>query len=440
MYKLYLEQCVDNVLLKMEINRSQFEKKNIHFFAFEKRRCSIEEGRLLDTKFQKEDKNYFASCECNASDDIKAVAAGIVLESGKKYKMAEVYRANGWIQDASVVPYPRRMIGFSLTNQCNLNCEMCWQVDRTRKLYASYEMISKTLENIKALGNPPIYMWGGEPFLHTDIAKIIKKIHDLGLFSIINTNGTLLFNCVDKIIECMPDMIIISIDGTEAVHDKVRNQKGAYQRIIEGIKKLNSIKKTKPLIAINCVITEDNYKILPEIEQLRNEINGSFLEYQLMMFYSEEEKAIHKRRIKEEFGVDATSIDGYPTSMGNVDFNELWKTLEEVTSKSKNRARVFPYKVKTFENLDDYIYHPNKVCDRHCENISSAMWIEADGTVYPCSNFTDVGVGNVYTSDALDIWNNNSFLDFGDKLNNHLLPICSRCCDMYKTDLFQAGN
>ena len=441
MYKLYLEQKTDKILLKLTINRTQFENRNIFFFAFAKRRSSIDEGRLLDTDFQKEENKYYAVIECDvSSDEINAIAGCIKLESGKIYKMIEVYRDREWIRDISIIPYPRRMIGFSLTNQCNLNCEMCWQIDRSHKQYASYEMICKTLEDIKALGNPPIYLWGGEPFLHPELQKIIKKIREIGLFSIVNTNGTMILSCAEKIVECPPDMIIISIDGTEIIHDKIRGKKGTYKRVIEGIKKLNSIKKARPLIAINCVITEDNYRILPELEALRNDVNGSFLEYQLMMFYSEDEKAAYKKRLKEEFFIEAKSVDGYPTSMGNIDFNDLWNILEAVTSKPRNRDRLFPYKVKTIEALEDYIYHPNNLCDKRCESISSAMWVEADGTVYPCSNFTDFYVGNVYSSDLLDIWNNNDFLSFRDKLNHRLFSICGRCCDMYKTDLFQSGS
>ena len=151
-------------------------------------------------------------------------------------------------------------------------------------------MISKTLEDIKMFGSPPVYFWGGEPFLHPDILRILKKTRELGLFSIINTNGMMLLTLADKLVECPPDMIIVSIDGTEKIHDKIRGLKGTYSRVINGIKKLNENKKFKPLIALNCVVTEDNYQILSEVEKLRNEISGSFLEFQLMMFYSEEQK------------------------------------------------------------------------------------------------------------------------------------------------------
>lgn len=441
MYKLDIINGIDCCSFKVSVTRNQYENRNVFFAALGKRRSDITEGTVLDAEYCIDDKKKcYVSCEIKNDSGIVVVVCCLRTENDKNYKLIEIYKDKSWVQDLSVVPFPRRMIGFSLTNQCNLNCEMCWQVDRSKKLYASYEMISKTLEDIKMFGSPPVYFWGGEPFLHPDILRILKKTRELGLFSIINTNGMMLLTLADKLVECPPDMIIVSIDGTEKIHDKIRGLKGTYSRVINGIKKLNENKKFKLLIALNCVVTEDNYQILSEVEKLRNEISGSFLEFQLMMFYSEEQKKEYRNTMKNVFDNDGNSVNGFPLSMGNIDLDKLWKIIQEVTSGSGGRTKVFPYSIKSLDDLKNYVSQPDIVCGKKCANISSAMWVEADGNVYPCSNFNDYSVGNVYTSNAMDIWNNDCFLEFRDKLNNRLYSVCSRCCDMYKMDLFQAGD
>ncbi len=441
MYNIEISRHGKSIKLRSSVTKRQYEEKNIAFYALNERRSAAETGELLETVFlHEENDKYFAECriddDCN---DFSAIACCIMLGENI-HKLAEAYMDTEWRIDDSIRPFPKRMVGFSLTNQCNLNCEMCWQVDRSQKLFASFDMISRIIDEIAQLGKPPIYLWGGEPLLHPDIKRIIEKIRSAGLFSIINTNGTMLSRLADELAETPPDMIIISIDGPEAIHDKIRGRSGTYKRVIEGIEKLNSLKKVKPLIALNCVVTEDNYLKLEEIEKLRSKIKANFLEYQLMMFFSESERENYKNAFQKEYGYEPKSVDGYPLNMGGIELNRLWENLKQNMEVSKGRTKVFPYSIRSLNDLQNYVNNPFKVCNKNCESINSALWIEADGNVHPCSNFTDLCVGNVYETDVLDIWNGSDFLRFRDGLKQGLFSICGRCCDMYKTDLFQAGR
>ncbi len=84
---------------------------------------------------------------------------------------------------------------------------------------------------------------GGEPFIRKDFVEIIDNIiKNCGVPRIsIKTNGFYIDrikNFIPKLIEKHPGTeftLSISLDGPEEVHDKVRNFKGAYNKVLETI-------------------------------------------------------------------------------------------------------------------------------------------------------------------------------------------------------------
>lgn len=443
MYDIIMQQSPDEITLKISITKDEFKQQNILYAFLPKRRVhNIHIDKTKTPSYVSLDNKYYARVSWPRKTDVFQVV-GLYLKTGlnRIIKLSEVYKKNdSWERDKSISPYPSRMIGISLTNQCNLHCTMCWQNDRSVRSYISYDKICDILNDISHLGKPPIYLWGGEPLLHPDIIKIIRAVKSYGLFCIINTNGTMLKKLSGEIINFPPDMIIVSIDGTEELHDKIRGKAGIYKDIIEGMKLINAQKKHKPIFAINCVITEANYEVLEEVEKLRETVGASFLEYQLLMFYSKKEKNSYKNFYGEKFDIIPKSIDGYIETCGNIDFNKLWNIIDRIQNTPHSRTRLFPYKINSMEKLMNYIDDPQKICNQHCSNIENTLWVESDGEVYPCSNFTDFSIGNIYRDNVTELWNNEKFLYFRDTLNKGLLSICGRCCDMYKTDKLQANG
>ena len=77
-----------------------------------------------------------------------------------------------------------------------------------------------------------------------------------------------------RIQECVPELISrhpnteftlsISLDGPKIIHDKVRNFKGAYDKVLETVETMKVYRKEKNFfLRLASVITEDNKNVLP---------------------------------------------------------------------------------------------------------------------------------------------------------------------------------
>ncbi len=103
-------------------------------------------------------------------------------------------------------------IVIELTNQCNQTCPFCYQADRTtngRGDFLSTESVFSILADIKKTGIPAVRFTGGEPFLHPALKPILEKAKELGLYTIVNTNGTLISKSSLSILRSV-DLLLIS--------------------------------------------------------------------------------------------------------------------------------------------------------------------------------------------------------------------------------------
>ncbi|MBN2198079.1 glycosyltransferase [Candidatus Wolfebacteria bacterium] len=180
----------------------------------------------------------------------------------------------------------RRSFIFYLTNRCNLRCKHCFFSESVNK-----DVVEPTLEEIKKLAkdyyrNTNTWKFlargisqgftGGEPFLRDDLLEIIMLFKKQGVkYFQINTNGVL----TDKIVVFSREMlkrkisfkIIISIDGLEKTHDKIRNVTGAFKKSIKTIRKLKNIGVK---VGVITTINRLNYKEIREVISFLNKNFG----------------------------------------------------------------------------------------------------------------------------------------------------------------------
>lgn len=83
---------------------------------------------------------------------------------------------------------------------------------------------------------------GGEPTLHPDLSRAIRKARGMGYKSItVDTNGFLFHDFLDKVQPSDIDFLSFSLDGaTEKTNDGIRGQ-GVYHTCISGIQKAVSL-------------------------------------------------------------------------------------------------------------------------------------------------------------------------------------------------------
>ncbi|MFX0004594.1 MAG: radical SAM/SPASM domain-containing protein [Candidatus Hermodarchaeota archaeon] len=149
---------------------------------------------------------------------------------------------------------------FLTTLRCNCDCESCFWKDNSVKNELSLEEIKRIYLEAKEEGFLISILWGGEPTLRKDIAKIIKFAkHEAG-FAFIGmvTNGFLIPTRISEFGNDL-DLILMSLDSpVRKEHDKIRSLPGLYDKIMESIE---IIKRDYPLISLQFSFSISKYNI-----------------------------------------------------------------------------------------------------------------------------------------------------------------------------------
>ncbi|WP_452221290.1 viperin family antiviral radical SAM protein [Lacinutrix salivirga] len=160
-------------------------------------------------------------------------------------------------------------INFHLWEPCNMRCKFCFATFQDVKqaiLPKGHLPESKALEVVKkiaAAGFKKITFAGGEPLLCKWLPNLIKTAKELGMTTMIVTNGSKLTDSFLKENKNYLDWIAVSIDSLEnennikigrAITGKRPLSKGYYYNLIDKIHEHNYGLK------INTVVNKVNYK------------------------------------------------------------------------------------------------------------------------------------------------------------------------------------
>jgi MoaA/NifB/PqqE/SkfB family radical SAM enzyme len=137
-------------------------------------------------------------------------------------------------------------VSWSLTNRCNFRCRYCDVYNNKTKELDTTEII-RIMTELKEAGVQRIGFTGGEPFLRDDIGLILKKCSQLGIFSGVVTNGSLIDGRAN-----FADLIQISMDGSKEINDSQRYD-GSYDAAIHALKKFRNKR-----VWITTVLTDDS--------------------------------------------------------------------------------------------------------------------------------------------------------------------------------------
>ena len=129
-------------------------------------------------------------------------------------------------------------LSWSLTGKCNSRCVYC--AGGTERQDLDTGQIMSILDSASGAGTKYISFTGGEPLLRDDFAAIMKYSREKGIFNKLNTNGLVLADKIDEL-GCV-DLIHLSLDGQEDVHDAARGQ-GSFRQVAYGLEAARKRKK-----------------------------------------------------------------------------------------------------------------------------------------------------------------------------------------------------
>lgn len=135
---------------------------------------------------------------------------------------------------------------WELTLQCNMNCLHCGsRAGKSRDNELSLNEALAVADQLTKLGCRRTTLIGGEVFLYKGWQEVAKRLSQGGCLVNINTNGLLMG---DKEISQIKygglTNVGVSVDGIGEKHDKARNRKGAFDKVLRCFEQLrrNDIK------------------------------------------------------------------------------------------------------------------------------------------------------------------------------------------------------
>jgi len=110
---------------------------------------------------------------------------------------------------------------------------------------------------------PVVLFSGGEPLLRDDLFELLAEAKRLGLRSVISSNGTLIDSAAaGQLADVGVSYVGVSIDGTEAFHDKFRQVAGSFKAAVAGIE---NCQKAGIKTGLRFTITKANAEQIPAI-------------------------------------------------------------------------------------------------------------------------------------------------------------------------------
>lgn len=158
---------------------------------------------------------------------------------------------------------------WQITTKCNLNCKYCLSDSGSCGIYGLDTKEAKEIINqLGRLGINRLDFTGGEPLIRKDLKELIDTAKQNNINTIVTTNTTLLN---EENIETLKsaDLVQISIDGPEEVHNDQR-QKEVFKQTIENIKKL---KAEGCKIRLNSFIFNSNKQYVDYLINLSKELD-----------------------------------------------------------------------------------------------------------------------------------------------------------------------
>lgn len=272
----------------------------------------------------------------------------------------------------------------SITNRCNLRCRMC-QIPLGSNVEMSTEELKGLISDAATLHPASIVFSGGEPLLRADIFELISYANKHKMNTCLVSNGTLINEDMAKRLSSSGIGVVnISIEGQEDIHDYLRGT-GNYKKAYQALRNLSRYKIETTIAAIVC---RYNYKSLPYVMELANEVGVTTVKFQPFsdIFLIEKER-------KDDFRLSGDNL------------SDINKCIEEVIKLSRR------YSIAT--NPAKYLYAIPAYLSgglsgdvkKHCQALWSSCPVAQNGDIYPCWVLSDSVVGNIKNRRLFEVWN-----------------------------------
>ncbi len=161
------------------------------------------------------------------------------------------------------------------THFCNLNCQHC-MVDAGKALKNELETdeVKSLINEIALMGVKNFSVTGGEALLRKDIFEVLAYAKSKKLKLGLATNSTLVDKYKNELMQLQLDSVMVSLDGLEENHQKIRGVNDNFHEVIKAIKFFDKIKV--PTVCVCTVVNQLNINELDKIRDLIFSVGANY--------------------------------------------------------------------------------------------------------------------------------------------------------------------
>jgi MoaA/NifB/PqqE/SkfB family radical SAM enzyme len=302
---------------------------------------------------------------------------------------------------------------------CNCRCVMCdiWKDNKNLKQFTEKD-ITDLLISLKKLGTQQVLMSGGEALLNPNFFRFCEILQKQGIKVSLLSTGLTLMNNAGQLMKWVND-IIVSLDGNEELHNRIRNIPDAYRKLKEGILHIKSMAPGFRITA-RTVIHRLNFRHWPSIIESAKEMGVdqvSFLPADVSSHAFNREVPWSDQR-QHEILLNEDELD------------ELEQITEYIIEEYKTGAGGHfiaegPEKLRNIYGYYAAFYNRNPFPYKKCNAPWVSTVVEADGTVRPC--FFHAPMGNTREHSLESILNSKESIRFRKELDTDKNSTCIKC-------------
>jgi len=283
-----------------------------------------------------------------------------------------------------------------------------------------------------------VLLRGGEPFLFPGIIDLLEYISGKGIFTSIDTNGTMIKKYAADIVQLGNIHITISLDGPEKTHDQTRGVKGCFKTIKEGVDLLTELEKNSDnKISRSICFTISPWSVggLGQMPDVARTMSINTLVIVPYYYIPEATGKQYEKQLAGNFNCHAFSWHGFHHESSGIDFGEFRKQFKKYLA-NLNGINNYPY--MSFTEEDYRLWFSDAITPvgtLHCTNVEKLIDIQPDGTINFCVDFPDYSFGNVKESSIRDLWNSERAAHFREFRRKNPLAVCYRCGAKYMSEI-----
>lgn len=114
------------------------------------------------------------------------------------------------------------LVDFQITDRCHLGCPHCYAESDSSGQHAAIADVELALDQIAEVGAFQVAIGGGEPLLHPQLERILRRCHALGLVPNLTTSGLHLGERNLGLIKDYCGAVGLSLEGVGADFDRTR--------------------------------------------------------------------------------------------------------------------------------------------------------------------------------------------------------------------------